>query len=235
MQLFYDSHISKNDKQFTFAKEESRHIIRVLRKKEGDSIFITNGKGYLFYSKISIASDKRCVVVIEKVAVIKNSLENHVHIAIAPTKNNQRLEWFLEKATEIGVSEITPIICEHSERKMIKKERLEKVLVSAMKQSKRYYLPTLNNAIPFKKFLDIDFQCNKFIAHCEDKEKLTLKNQLSKNQDVLILIGPEGDFSLSEISLALEKGFKPISLGKSILRTETAGIVAVQNVAFINE
>ena len=235
MQLFYDSHISKNDKQFTFAKEESRHIIRVLRKKEDDSIFITNGKGYLFHSKISIASDKRCVFVIEKVADIKNSLENHVHIAIAPTKNNQRLEWFLEKATEIGISEITPIICEHSERKVIKKERLEKVLVSAMKQSKRYYLPKLNNAIPLKKFLEIDFQSKKFIAHCEDEEKQTLKKQLDKNTDVVILIGPEGDFSLSEISLALEKGFKPISLGKSILRTETAGIVAVQSVAFINE
>jgi 16S rRNA (uracil1498-N3)-methyltransferase len=236
MQLFYDSHISKKDKQFTFEKEESRHIIRVLRKKEDDSIFITNGKGFLFHSKISIASDKKCVVTIEKVVEVEDNLTYHIQIAIAPTKNNQRLEWFLEKATEIGVSEITPIICEHSERKVVKVERLQKVLVSAMKQSKRMHLPILNQAIPLKKFLENSIHQNKkFIAHCEDDDKQTLKQQLKANQDVLILIGPEGDFSLSEISLALEKGFQPISLGKSILRTETAGMVAVQSVAFINE
>jgi len=235
MQLFYDSHISKTDKHFTFEKEESRHIIRVLRKKEGDLLYITNGKGILFHSKISTANDKKCTITITKAEELKNKLEYKLHIAIAPTKNNQRLEWFLEKATEIGISEITPIICEHSERKVIKNDRLEKVLIAAMKQSKRFYLPRINQAIPLKKFLKADFQANKFIAHCEDDDKQTLKNQLKSKEDVLILIGPEGDFSLSEISLALEKGFSPISLGKSILRTETAGIVATQSVAFINE
>ena len=235
MQLFYDSSISKNDKQFSFSKEESRHIVRVLRKREEDVIFITNGKGCLFHSVISNAHEKKCVVSIVKAEELANKLTYNIHIAIAPTKNNQRLEWFLEKATEIGISEITPIICEHSERKIVKIERLEKVLIAAMKQSKRYYLPKLNETIPLKKFLEQEVKANKFIAHCEDDEKQTLKKQLKAKQDVLILIGPEGDFSLSEISLALKKSFKPISLGKSILRTETAGIVAVQSVAFINE
>ena len=235
MQLFYDSHISKKDTQFTFNKEESRHIIRVLRKKENETLFITNGRGCLFHSVISEANEKRCKVIITKVEELENKLNYKLHVAIAPTKNNQRLEWFLEKATEIGVSEITPIICDHSERKVVKKERLEKVIITAMKQSKRCYLPKLNQAISLKHFLDSKYQTNKFIAHCEDDDKQTLKNQLKAKQDALVLIGPEGDFSLTEISLALKKGFKPISLGKSILRTETAGLVAVQSIAFINE
>jgi len=235
MQLFFDSHIKKEDKKFTFDKEESRHIIRVLRKKEGDILYITNGKGILFTSIISLANDKRCTVNIEKVLEQKNKLTYKLHIAIAPTKNNQRLEWFLEKATEIGISEITPIICEHSERKVVKIERLEKVLISAMKQSKRFYLPKLNQSITLKKFLEINYNDLKFIAHCEDEKKQTLKEKLKPNQDLIVLIGPEGDFSLSEILLALEKQFIPISFGNSILRTETAGVVAAQSVAFINE
>ncbi len=235
MQLFYHSHIDKDDKQFTFDKIESKHIVRVLRKKEGDVLYITNGKGFLFKSKISNANDKRCLVDVVEVTAQKNKLAYNLHIAIAPTKNNQRLEWFLEKATEIGISEITPLICDHSERKIIKNERLEKVLISAMKQSKRFHLPKLHKAIPFKKFVNDDVKGLKFIAHCEDTNKKTLKTELKKSTDVIILIGPEGDFSLAEISLALENKFKPVSLGKSRLRTETAGIVATHSVAFVNE
>jgi len=235
MQLFYDTHIHPNDTQFTFDKTESRHIIRVLRKKEDDTLFITNGQGYLFTSKISIANDKRCTVIIAKAELFEAPLTYKLHIVIAPTKNNQRLEWFLEKATEIGVSKITPIICDNSERKIIKKERLEKVLISAMKQSKRYYLPILNEAIPFKKFIVKEQNGLKFIAHCEETDKKTLKKQLEKQKEVTILIGPEGDFSLNEISLALANNYQAVSLGASRLRTETAGIVAAHSVAFINE
>lgn len=235
MQLFYDKHILANDSQFTFDKIESRHIVKVLRKKEGDTLYITNGQGFLFTSKISVANDKRCIVTIKKVTQIKNQLSYSLHIAIAPTKNNQRLEWFLEKATEIGISEITPLICDHSERKVVKHERLEKVLIAAMKQSKRSYLPKLNEAMSFKKFIAKNNNGLKFIAHCEETEKHTLKNQLIKNEAILILIGPEGDFSLSEIALALDNNFKAVSLGMSRLRTETAGIVATHSVAFINE
>ena len=235
MQLFYDAQINQFDKEFTFDKIESKHIIRVLRKKEDDTLFITNGKGFLFTSKISIANDKRCTVNIEKVENYDKQFQYKLHIAIAPTKNNQRLEWFLEKATEIGVSEITPIICEHSERKIIKKERLEKVLIAAMKQSKRLYLPKLNEAIPLNKLLKTNLNGLKFMAHCEETEKQTLKNQVVKDKDVIVLIGPEGDFSISEISLALKNNFLPVALGNSRLRTETAGIVAVHTVALINE
>jgi len=235
MQLFFDKHINENDEQFTFDKIESKHIIRVLRKKEDDVLYITNGKGFLFKSKISIANDKRCTVEIDKVEKQENQLKYNLHIAIAPTKNNQRLEWFLEKATEIGITTITPLICDNSERKIIKKDRLEKVLVSAMKQSNRYYLPILNEAIPIKQFMKKEFNGLKFIAHCEETEKQSLKNKLEIGKDVTMLIGPEGDFSLNEISLALANNFSPVSLGKSRLRTETAGIVATHSVAFINE
>ena len=239
MQLFYDKNIQKSDIQFTFDKVESRHIVRVLRKKEGDFLFITNGKGNLFHSQIINANDKRCLVEITKCNEQKNALTYNLHIAIAPTKNIQRLEWFLEKATEIGVSEISLVLCDHSERRVVKTERLEKVLVSAMKQSKRYYLPKLNEPITFKNFIKAQTETKKndslFIAHCEETNKKTLKNHLKSKHNVTILIGPEGDFSLNEISLALQQQFIPVSLGNSILRTETAGIVAVHSVAFVNE
>ncbi len=235
MQLFYDKKITENDTQFIFDKIESKHIVKVLRKKEGDILYITNGIGNIFTSKISIANDKRCLVDIVKKEFVKNPLEYKLHIAIAPTKNNQRLEWFLEKATEIGVTEITPIICTHSERKVIKKERLEKVLIAAMKQSKRFYLPKLNEAITFKKFINVKQSGSLFIAHCEETDKKTLKSQLIKEKDVMVLIGPEGDFSTNEIALSLHNNFIAVSLGNSRLRTETAGIVAAHSVAFVNE
>jgi len=235
MQLFFDANIKKTETSFTFDKTESRHIIRVLRKKEGDNLLITNGKGMLFTSIISIANDKRCTVNITKVEQRQDTLDYKLHIAIAPTKNNQRLEWFLEKATEIGISEITPIICANSERRVVKKERLEKVLIAAMKQSKRFYLPKLNDTVSFAQFLKKDIEGLKFIAHCEETDKKTFKNQLIKGQKISILIGPEGDFSLPEILVALENNYNPVSLGKSRLRTETAGIVAAHSVAFFNE
>ncbi len=235
LQLFYDKNINQGDSHFTFDKIESRHIIKVLRKKVGDLLFITNGSGILFSAIIENANEKKCLVELTNEKQQTNQLNYNLHIAIAPTKNNQRLEWFLEKATEIGISEVTPLICDHSERKVVKTERLEKVIVSAMKQSKRFYLPKLNEPISFKKFIQEKNQGDLFIAHCEKSDKKTLKSQLKKGTNITILIGPEGDFSINEIKLALENKFNPVSLGNSRLRTETAGIVAVHSVAFVNE
>ena len=239
MQLFYNKDIKEKNTLFTFNKEESKHIIKVLRKQENDTIFITNGKGFLFTSIITNANEKKCQVTIKSFQKKNNSLPYKLNIAIAPTKNIQRLEWFLEKATEIGITEITPLICNHSERKVIKKERLEKVIISAMKQSLKYVLPKLNDITSFSEFIKNNKAKNSFIAHCINSNKNNLKHLLSKtlNQtnkpNVTILIGPEGDFTPNEINLALQNNFKALSLGNSRLRTETAGIVAASNIAFI--
>lgn len=234
MQLFYNPSINVTATSFVFDKEESKHIIKVLRKKEGDVLYVTNGLGFLFTTEITIASDTKCTVKI-------NALEQqekpkfHLHLAVAPTKMNERYEWFLEKATEIGIQEITPIICEHSERKVIKTDRFQKILESAMKQSLHYYLPKLNEPISFKDFLKKENKGQQFIAHCEETDKKSLKNELKTNEDVTILIGPEGDFSVKEIQLALEHNYIPVSLGQTRLRTETAAIVACHSVVFKNE
>lgn len=236
MQLFYNKNISVETQQIIFDKEESRHIVRVLRKKENDILYITNGNNILFTAQIIIANDKKCTAKIIDSETKENLRDYYLHVAIAPTKNNDRFEWFLEKATEIGIDEITPIICKNSERKIVKKERLFKIVLSAMKQSLQYKLPKLNDPIKLTDFLNKDNKNELFIAHCEDeKEKKILKNIVSKNAGYTILIGPEGDFSSSEITTALSKGYQPISLGKTRLRTETAGLTVVQNIAFINE
>lgn len=234
MQLFYSPDISKNQDQFTFSKEESRHIVKVLRKRDGDILHITNGKGDVFTAVILIAAIKSCTVEIKEV-VTQNPLNYNLHLAVAPTKMNDRYEWFLEKATEIGISSITPIICDHSERKVIKEDRFEKILQSAMKQSLSAYLPKLNPAIAFKEFLKQDFNSALYIAHCEETNKKSLKKELQTNTDITILIGPEGDFSTKEIELALANNYIPVTLGETRLRTETAAIVACHSVAFVNE
>ena len=235
MQLFYNNLLDKNSKEILFDKIESKHIVRVLRKKENDILDITNGNGLLFKAKITLANDKRCVAEIIQVEEKDKLWGYYLHIAIAPTKNNDRLEWFLEKATEIGVDEITPIICQNSELKFVKQERLEKIIQSAMKQSLKFTLPKLNEPIKFNDFIDQDFNGKKCIAHCEDDEKTLLKTLVNTKEKITILIGPEGDFSTQEIKKALSKKFIPISLGESRLRTETAGLVAVQTVAIINQ
>ena len=235
MQLFYNSEISTNTQQVTFDKTESRHIVRVLRKNEGDNIYITNGLGQLFTSEILIANDKKCLVKITNIEHYKKPWNYYLHIAIAPTKLNDRFEWFLEKATEIGIDGITPIICEHSERKVVKPERLEKIIHSAAKQSLKYHFPKLNEPITFNQFINSEFSGQLFIAHCEETSKKSLKSELIAQVKTTILIGPEGDFSTKEIQQSLEHNFIPVSLGKSRLRTETAGIVAVHSVAFTNE
>jgi 16S rRNA (uracil1498-N3)-methyltransferase len=234
MQLFYNPDIHQGDRTFTFDKEESRHIVKVLRKKEGDIIHISNGKGSLFTSEIIFVSEKKCEVNIVGEEYFEPS-QYYLHLAVAPTKMNDRYEWFLEKATEIGISEITPLICEHSERIVFKAERFEKILQSAMKQSLHYYLPKLNEPTPFKNFIEDKKDGQLFIAHCEETDKKLLKTELQPKQKITILIGPEGDFSTKEIELALANSYVPVSLGSTRLRTETAAIVAAHSVAFVNE
>lgn len=234
MQLFYTPNINEDTSRLTFSKEESRHIVKVLRKNVGDHLQITNGKGWVFEAEITTSDLKNCMASIRSKSFVPRR-NYKVHLAVAPTKMNDRYEWFLEKATEIGVDIITPLICDHSERKVIKADRFEKILQSAMKQSLHYYLPELQDAVPFSDFMDQPFHGQKFIAHCEETERVSLKNELSLHSDVLLLIGPEGDFSPSEIKMATAAGFKPISLGTTRLRTETAAIVACHSIAFLNE
>ncbi|KQO24835.1 16S rRNA methyltransferase [Flavobacterium sp. Leaf82] len=234
MQLFYNPDIDESTESFAFDKEESRHIIKVLRKKDSDILHVTNGFGLLFETEITLASDNKCIV---QVLSIKKSPEPkfHLHLAVAPTKMNDRFEWFLEKATEIGIQEITPIICDRSERKVINAERFEKIILSAMKQSNETYLPKLNEAISFKEFVKQQNKGLQLIAHCEETDKKSLKDILKPNESVTMLIGPEGDFSEKEIALALENNYQPVALGNTRLRTETAAIVACHSVVFFNE
>lgn len=234
MQLFYSPDINEASQTFTFSREESKHIIKVLRKSVGDQLHITNGMGWLFTAEIEFISSNKCTVqIISKEKQPKHNYK--LHLAVAPTKMNDRYEWFLEKATEIGIDTITPIICDHSERKTIKPERFERILQSAMKQSLSCYLPKLNAATNFKDFINASFGGDSFIAHCEDTGKKSLKSQLQPNSTTTILIGPEGDFSVKEIEMAVANKFIPVTLGETRLRTETAAIVACHSVAFINE
>lgn len=232
MNIFYTPDIS--GESYVLPEEESKHCIRVLRHLKGDLLTLVDGKGSLYEAEIIDPHPKRCMVQVVQQKENFEPLPYGLHIAIAPTKNNDRLEWFLEKATEIGVSEITPLLCEHSERKQIKPERMNKVIVSAMKQSLKAYLPKLNNLTKFEDFIEQVSDDQKFIAHCEDGEKPHLFNETFAGKTVTVLIGPEGDFSETEIRGAIEHGFRAISLGESRLRTETAGVVAAEIVNLRN-
>lgn len=236
MQLFFNSDITEHSKELIFDKEESRHIVRVLRKKEGDILHITNGNGFLFEVEIIFANDKKCTTKIMKTTSIESNRTYTIHVAIAPTKNIDRYEWFLEKATEIGIDEITPIICKNSERKVVKQERSLKIVQAAMKQSLQYKLPKLNSAVNFSDFVKQPLEGQLFIAHCEDdNSKKTLKDLAKLHGNYTILIGPEGDFSVDEIRKCLDSNFTPISLGNNRLRTETAGITCVQHISFLHQ
>ncbi len=235
MQLFFNPDISEKDTQVTFPRDESKHIVKVLRKNVGDILNITNGKGLLFTAEIIQADIKQCVV-----KIISSEKQPpppyYLHMIVAPTKMNDRYEWFLEKAMEIGVHEITPIICDHSERKVVKLDRYERVLLSAMKQSLHLSFPKLNQPVSFKEFMSKKLNGSKLIAHCEQVTgKPYLQKKVHPWQSVNILIGPEGDFSKEEIDTALENGWEQISLGESRLRTETAAIVACHTVAMVNQ
>ena len=233
MQLFYIPEIKGS--AVTLDPDESKHAVKVLRMDSGDRVQIVDGKGGFYEAEIADAHHKSCTLSIIEKQTDFGRKDFHLHIAIAPTKNIDRFEWFLEKCTEIGIDEITPLLSEHSERKVIKPERLEKILVSAMKQSVKAYLPKLNELTTFSDFLQKNIQANKFIAHCNEGEKIHLKNAVRPSQNVVILIGPEGDFSPEEVTEAKQHSFTEISLGDARLRTETAGVVACHIVNLANE
>ncbi len=232
MHIFFTPDI--NSEEYTLSEEESKHCSRVLRLKAKDQINLVDGKGGLYLAEISDDHPKKTVLKVLNKQENYNKRNHYLHIAVAPTKNIDRLEWFLEKATEIGIDEFTPIICDHSERKEVKTERLEKVVVSAMKQSLKAWLPKINPAVSFSKFVASQEVQNKFIAHCVPTEKRELPQDFRAGQSYLILIGPEGDFSESEINKALENGFVPITLGNSRLRTETAALQACFEINYLN-
>lgn len=233
--LFYTPDLSDGMISFTMPEEESQHAVKVLRMHSGERIHLINGKGGLFEAEITNAHPKRCELKILSSQTEYNKRNFRIHIAIAPTKMNERMEWFLEKATEIGVDEITPVICRNSERKELKVARMEKIIISAMKQSVKAYLPKLNEVCSFEKFILSKTTSQKFIAHCYEEDKKQLQNAYSKGSDMVILIGPEGDFNPEEISNAIAHGFTPVSLGNSRLRTETAGIAACHTINLLNE
>ena len=213
--------------------DEAAHAVRVLRMKEGDDLMATDGRGNFYDCTITLASNKHCRVNINSVDTPAPLWHGNIHLAVAPTKNMDRTEWLAEKATEIGMNQLSFLLCDNSERKVIKTERVEKIVVSATKQSHKATKPEVEEMIPFKKFISQDFKGQKFIAHCYDdipgtnNEKPFLGDVLSATDDALVMIGPEGDFSISEVQQAIAAGFTPIHLGRSRLRTETAGLVAV--------
>lgn len=232
MALFYVPDLALGN---VLPEEESQHAVKVLRLKVGDQVVIVDGVGGYYKAKITNPHPKHCGFEIVETQSGFGKRNYKLHIAIAPTKNIERLEWFIEKATEIGIDEITPVVCRFSERKVIKEERLQKIIVSAAKQSVKAYFPRLNPLCTFDDLIENHQEDTKFIAHCYDQDKKLLQTEYRKSTDVLILIGPEGDFSKDEVEKAVLSGFVPVSLGESRLRTETAGVVACCTVALINQ
>lgn len=232
MHVFYTPDINSNN--YTLNEEESKHCSKVLRLGVGDVVHLIDGRGGLYKAQINEANKKHVQLLVIEHQQEYGKRNHHLHIAIAPTKNIDRLEWFLEKATEIGIDEITPIICDRSERKIIREERLEKVVTSAVKQSLTAYHPQLNKAISFADFITKSKETEKFIAHCMDGAKPYINQIVNIHQSYLILIGPEGDFTPAELNVALQNGYKPVTLGNTRLRTETAALAACFEVNFIN-
>jgi len=232
--IFYTPDISSL--QYTLNEDESAHAIRVLRLKADDRITLVDGSGGQYKAKIKNTHPKHCEVEIYGYQRGYGERSYRLHIGIAPTKNIDRFEWFIEKATEIGIDEVTPLLCEHSERKQVSDERLYRIMIAAMKQSKKAYLPKLNEMIPFGKWLKTIRAADCcYIAHCNEDNLPSLKIASQPGQRSTIAIGPEGDFSIQEVSQALACGFKEVSLGKNRLRTETAGIIACHSMYFLNE
>lgn len=234
MNIFYSPNI--NTTPF-LPEEESLHCIKVLRLNKGDMIHIIDGVGGYFIAKIVEPHPKKTKVEIISVLDDFNNKNYKLHMAVAPTKNIDRFEWFLEKATEIGIYQITPVVCRYSERKVVKQDRLEKIIISASKQSIKPTMPIINPIIPFHEFITkfATTSEQKFIANCYDIPKIPLLKSCKKAKDVIVMIGPEGDFSMEEVNFALQNDFKSVSLGNSRLRTETAAIVACHTVSIIND
>ena len=242
MYLFYTPEIETKQE---LSEEESAHCVRVLRYTKGDEILLTDGRGTTYTARITNPHPKHCAFEVISSERQQKGHPFHLHIAVAPTKNVERLEWAVEKCVEMGVDEITPLLCRFSERKTLRLDRLEKIILSAAKQSLTPYLPILNPLTPFNEFLRLSAQrpCSAmpfqrsglFIAHCYKDEKRLLRDCICRGGDVTVLIGPEGDFSEQEVSLALEAGYIPVSLGNSRLRTETAAVVACHTAILLNE
>lgn len=235
MQLYYISPVSTPlPCQVMLDSEESFHCIKVLRMRTGDSIYLSDGCGNLYEGEILAQDTKHCPVMLLEVIPDSGKRTFRIHMAVAPTKNIARFEWFLEKATEIGIDEITPLICEHSERVQIRTERLQKIILSAAKQSLKTYLPVLHEPMKFQEFIALNHPTSRFVAYVEEQQPLHLKNAY-KEGDCVVLIGPEGDFSRKEMDAAINQNFKSVSLGPSRLRTETAAIVACHIINVVNE
>ncbi|RZK54356.1 MAG: 16S rRNA (uracil(1498)-N(3))-methyltransferase [Pedobacter sp.] len=232
MQVFYTPDIANDT--YTLNEEESKHCSRVLRLNVGDVVHLIDGVGGLYEAELISANKKNVQLRVVNKQSDFGKRNHYLHIAIAPTKNIDRLEWFLEKATEIGIDEITPIICDRSERKIVKEDRLEKVVTAAVKQSLTAYHPKVNQAITFSQFLAKQGDGNKLIAHCMDGDKNYINQLIKPTESCLLLIGPEGDFSPAELEIALQNGYKPVTLGNTRLRTETAALAGCFEVNFLN-
>ncbi|MCB0624332.1 MAG: 16S rRNA (uracil(1498)-N(3))-methyltransferase [Saprospiraceae bacterium] len=233
MNLFYTPHIHTG--QAILAEEEARHCVQVLRHRPGDAVRVVDGRGGFYEGVLEQAGKRECVIRIEREWQEWGRRPYRLHLAVAPTKSIDRFEWFLEKAVEIGVDEISPLLCEHSERRQLRVDRLQKVALSAMKQSLKAYLPEVNELRSFSQFLrELEGDGQRFIAHCREGDKASLKDNYRPGSDVIILVGPEGDFSEEEIRQAGEAGFEPVHLGESRLRTETAGVVACHTIYLLN-
>ncbi|NCA75398.1 MAG: 16S rRNA (uracil(1498)-N(3))-methyltransferase [Alphaproteobacteria bacterium] len=234
MQLFYTSSSQQPGDVLNLSEEESWHCAKVLRLRKDDSLHLTEGQGSLYRARILDINSKSCRILIEHCDP-KREKPPSLHIAIAPTKNSDRFEWFLEKATEIGIGSVTPILCDHSERLVIKKDRLEKILIAAMKQSQRLWLPVLNDVSRFTDLIAAACSKQRYIAHCGNDNQKALSHLYIPHSEVTILIGPEGDFSDQEITHAKQAGFVPVSLGNARLRIETAGIVAAHTINLLDQ
>lgn len=232
MHIFYTPDIKSDT--YILSEEESKHCIKVLRFHKGSLLNLVDGKGGFYDAVVEEAHPKRTKINILRVQENYRKRNHYLHIALAPTKSIERLEWFLEKATEIGIDEITPIICERSERKEVKTERLNKVITTAVKQSIKAFHPKLNEAERFSDFILKSQQNNKYIAHCIESKKLAIKDKFKHNSDYLVMIGPEGDFTSAEIDLAMKQNFVPVALGDSRLRSETAALEACFEINFLN-
>lgn len=223
----------------TLPEEESRHCVRVLRLVEGDVIEVIDGAGTLYCCRIAMAHVKRCVVEIVSKVASPSHWGTKIKLAVAPTKNLDRMEWMAEKCTEMGIDSITPILCRHSERKVLKTDRLHKIIVAAMKQSLKAQLPQLDELTPIKKLIEEQSKTQRFIAYCDDslprEERKSLAQVYDPNRDVLVMIGPEGDFDPQEVEDALKAGFVPVTLGDSRLRTETAALMAIATLHAIKQ
>lgn len=236
MQLFYAPDFEPP--LFTLGEEESAHCLRVLRLGCGDTVHITDGRGNLYGCEIVEARPRACTVRVVTTAAEYGRRPYRLELAVAPTKNNDRYEWLLEKATEVGVDAVVPLLCARSERRIFKRERGEKIIVAAMKQSLKAYCPQLHELTPFEAFVRTPFDGRRFIAHCDAPQseagRRFLPAAVAKSENMRILIGPEGDFSPEEITFALANGYEEISLGDQRLRTETAAVVAAVMAATVN-